>query len=358
MNVAKATRKYEAWVGQRIPLVPRDLRLKHRRMQESPFAFFRATFYRWAQLWPDVCTDLAKAPEVLAVGDLHVENFGTWRDIEGRLIWGVNDFDEAHPLPYANDLVRLAVSTILARDAGFLCIRSKAGCEAILEGYLEAIQTNGRAFVLEEDHPWLRAVAMNDLRNPVRFWKKMTSLPAAKDPPASAIAALEPLMPAPGLKYKLHYRVAGLGSLGHVRVVAIAEYDGGFVAREAKALTPSACEWAHQDAAPKEILYQVLLDRAVRCTDPFVKLNGQWIVRRLAPHCSRIDLQSIPKERDEERLLFSMGFETGNVHLGSRDKVAKIRKHLKSHKARGFQQAAKEMAAAILNDWKQWRKEG
>jgi len=32
---------------------------------------------------------------VLAVGDLHVENFGTWRDAEGRLIWGVNDFDES-----------------------------------------------------------------------------------------------------------------------------------------------------------------------------------------------------------------------------------------------------------------------
>ena len=31
----------------------------------------------------------------LSVGDLHVENFGTWRDSEGRLIWGINDFDEA-----------------------------------------------------------------------------------------------------------------------------------------------------------------------------------------------------------------------------------------------------------------------
>src|SRR5260370_32652719 len=48
--------------------------------------------------------------EVLAVGDLHVENFGTWRDAEGRLTWGVNDFDEAYPLPYTIDLARLATS--------------------------------------------------------------------------------------------------------------------------------------------------------------------------------------------------------------------------------------------------------
>ncbi len=62
----------------------------------SPFAFMRATFYRWVQLWKDQCRVEAAAPSVLAVGDLHIENFGTWRDAEGRLIWGVNDFDEAH----------------------------------------------------------------------------------------------------------------------------------------------------------------------------------------------------------------------------------------------------------------------
>ena len=47
---------------------------------------------------------------MLAVGDLHVENFGTWRDADGRLCWGINDFDEADRLPYTNDLVRLAAS--------------------------------------------------------------------------------------------------------------------------------------------------------------------------------------------------------------------------------------------------------
>ena len=27
---------------------------------------------------------LMRGPEVVAVGDIHVENFGTWRDLEGR----------------------------------------------------------------------------------------------------------------------------------------------------------------------------------------------------------------------------------------------------------------------------------
>ena len=57
---------------------------------------------------------------MLAVGDMHVENFGTWRDAEGRLVWGVNDFDEAAKMPYTIDLVRLAASAMLAGGAGHL----------------------------------------------------------------------------------------------------------------------------------------------------------------------------------------------------------------------------------------------
>lgn len=69
-------------------------------MKEAVFPFLRATYYRWAQVWPEVSPGTVSTPAVLAVGDMHVENFGTWRDIEWRLIWGINDFDEAWRLPY------------------------------------------------------------------------------------------------------------------------------------------------------------------------------------------------------------------------------------------------------------------
>jgi uncharacterized protein (DUF2252 family) len=36
-------------------------------------------------------------------------------DIEGRLCWGVDDFDESYPLPYTKDLVRLATSAKIAK---------------------------------------------------------------------------------------------------------------------------------------------------------------------------------------------------------------------------------------------------
>src|SRR5258708_25265168 len=148
MNVVKATRQFEAWLAQRTHLNQKDLRLKHSRMKEELFAFFRATFYRWAQVWPEVCPDLAKAPHALAVGDLHVENFGTWRDVEGRLIWGVNDFDEAYPLPYANDLLRLAVSAHLASEAGKLALKGENICAAILGGCTQGMLREGQPDLL------------------------------------------------------------------------------------------------------------------------------------------------------------------------------------------------------------------
>ncbi|PYX50931.1 MAG: hypothetical protein DMG79_04555, partial [Acidobacteria bacterium] len=216
MNVVKATRQFEDWLGHRTDLVKKDLQIKHVNMKAGIFPFLRATFYRWAQVWPDTCPDLAKAPHVLAVGDLHVENFGTWRDVEGRLIWGVNDFDEAHPLSYANDLIRLAVSAHLAAEAGHLPLKQKDICGSILEGYVEGLRNGGLPFVLGENNEWLRQIAESELRDPVRFWAKIDALPTVKsDVPVSAIDAIEHLMPAHDLRYRLASRVAGLGSLGH-----------------------------------------------------------------------------------------------------------------------------------------------
>src|SRR5262245_46211851 len=119
MNVVESTKAFETWLRGRTRIVESDLKAKHQAMDESPFVFLRATFDRWAQIWPEICAKAASAPAVLAIGDLHLENFGTWRDREGRLVWGINDLDEAYPFPYTNDLVRLATSAFLAkREAG------------------------------------------------------------------------------------------------------------------------------------------------------------------------------------------------------------------------------------------------
>jgi Uncharacterized protein conserved in bacteria (DUF2252) len=352
MDIHESTRSYESWLKRHISVVRRDLLRKHERMAESPFVFLRATFYRWTQLWPTVCARLLHAPTVLAVGDLHVENFGTWRDIEGRLIWGINDVDEACELPYTQDLVRLATSALLAIQAHHFVLSTREACEAILAGYVASYERGGLPFVLAERRRWLRQLALNELRDPVTFWAKFQSLRSVTT--SVPHKALRSMLPAPKLPYRTVRRVAGVGSLGRPRFVALAEWGGALLAREAKALLPSASVWARGTSAPAA-LGAVLLRRAVRVPDPFFTIRDQWIVRRLAPDCSRIELNELPKKRDEQKLLRAMGWETANLHLGTR-RVG-IRADLQTRPRRWLDEAATAMADAVGNEWRQWTRQ-
>ena len=350
MGIRRATAAYEAWLGKRLKLLPADLKLKHAQMRSAAFPFLRATYYRWAQIWMKVCADAARAPRVLAVGDLHVENFGTWRDIEGRLIWGINDFDEVWTLPYTNDLIRLATSALLAK----MGCAEKPGIAAILQGYAEGLQAGGRPFVLAEHHHALRQMATARLHDPESYWQKLHAWPECSSPPG-AIRAIERLLPEHGLRFRAVHRVAGLGSLGRERYVALADWHGGSVAREAKALAPSACVWAEKGKGTAPIHYQEALDRSVRCRDPFVRVRKRWIVRRLAPDCSRIELSALPKERDELRLLYAMGFETANIHLGSA-KPRVLLQDLKGRPRDWLFDDARRMEKAVLEDFREYSK--
>jgi hypothetical protein len=324
-------------------------------MAQSPFQFLRATFYRWAELWPQVCPELADAPVVLGVGDLHVENFGTWRDGEGRLIWGVNDFDEVAHIPYANDLVRLAVSATLAiRENGLACDPREA-CDAIFSGYHDAAEKGGAPFVLAERHGWLRHLAINELRDPVAYWTRLDRLPSVTGKiPAEVKTLLARSFPEPQLKYRIVHRQAGLGSLGRRRFTALAEWRRGMIAREAKELTVSAWHGAKEQLKHPHIHYQVALEQAVRVPDPFVAVHGRWVIRRLAPDCSRVELASLPKSAYEVQLLRAMGWETANIHLGTRTAMRRVLADLRKRPTKWLRRATEAMSKAVLDDWKQW----
>jgi hypothetical protein len=353
--VVTATRAYERWIAGQTKIVRADLEYKHAMMAADPFSFMRAAYYRWAQLWLEHQPELAAAPNVLGVGDLHVENFGTWRDAEGRLVWGVNDFDETHNVAYTNDLVRLAVSALLAIRMGHLRIAGREACSAILAGYRAGIDGEGRPFVLAEKDRWLRLQAMSDLRDPVRFWTKLGELPPARRVPEEAAVLLNRTLPPRSAPVGYRSRRAGLGSLGHQRVVLLANAGAGQVAREAKALVLSAGEWIRPSRGGGRIHYQTILERAVREPDPMVHVHEFWVIRRLAPDCSRIELTALPAERDEARLLRAMGFEAANIHHGSRPAVVAVRAHLGQAAPKWLRQAARLMAGAITADWKAWR---
>jgi len=350
-NIHESTNRYERWLAGHMRLVAPDLELKHARMREAVFPFMRATFYRWCQVWREVAGDEGGAARVEAVGDLHLENFGTWRDVEGRLIWGINDFDEATRLPWTQDLARLATSAHLAIADAHLQIKRREACAAILEGYREGLERGGHPFALEERNAWLRRVATSDLRDPTAFWAKMEALPLTRHADPAAVVALADAMPEPDLPLRLFRRVAGMGSLGRPRFVALADWQGAKVAREAKATAPSAWVWATGRDAPPGAAAS-----AAHSRDPTVHRVVGWLVRRLAPHCTRIELGELPRERDEERLLRAMGFETANVHLGTRGARSRLRAELRARADGGWlNELAKTLATEIVRDWRRWR---
>src|SRR5262245_12037283 len=212
MNIIRSTAAYEFWLREQLKgeVVDKDLERKHEKMADGRFPFLRATYWRWAETIMGTCPALADAPGVLAVGDIHLENFGTWRDVDGRLVWGVNDFDEAAQMPYAVDLVRLAVSALLA-SAG----RKKEMCEAILDGYVHGLRAP-KPIVLDRDWAWLRQLLAVSDKQRAKFWSKIEE---AKPTPAPVPyrRALAEAMPEPRLDMWTARRIAGTGSLGRPR---------------------------------------------------------------------------------------------------------------------------------------------
>jgi len=111
--------------------------------------------------------------------------------------------------------------------------------------------------------------------------------------------------------------------------------------------------WVLSGTAGK-IHYDAILRRGVRCPDPCVRVDGAWLVRRLAPDCSRVKLNELPRKRDEARLLSAMGCETANVHLGTPGSRA-IRADLKRRDKHWLYDSARRLADAIDDDWHDWR---
>jgi hypothetical protein len=353
----RATAEYESWMRDCTTVVSSDIRSKHEQMKQSPFLFLRGSFYRWAQIWPLVCADLCDAPKVLAVGDLHVNSFGTWRDAEGRLCWGVDDFDEAYSLPYTNDIVRLATSLKIVIDADHLSIKFKDGCEALLQGYERSLAADGLPIVLAEREQKLGKLGVDSFKPPPDFWSKLNRLPGIRHSLAWDVKrALEKTLPDPRMEYKVVRRQAGLGSLGQERFVAIGDWQGGLIAREAKAMLPSACSWLNEEGGHRQSGYEAAISSAIRSRDPFQLIEGAWLIRRLSPDSNPIDIQTLPKHRDEQMLLHSMGSEAANVHLGTKRQVANIQKDLRKRKPNWLPDTASRMARLVEKEWKRYKK--
>lgn len=129
---------------------PAAFRTKFRKMAGAPFAFYRGSaclFYADVAAVDDPWAD-ERTSRVWIQGDLHAENFGTYLDGDGVLIFDVNDFDEAYLGHFTWDLQRMAASVALL---GWAKALSDPDIDGLVSTYLRAYLDQVRSFVRESN---------------------------------------------------------------------------------------------------------------------------------------------------------------------------------------------------------------
>ena len=117
---------------------PERLRMKLAAIRADVFAFFRGTcplFYHTLQLDPS----LTASPAVLACGDLHLQNFGSYKGDNRLVYFDLNDFDESCVAPVAFELVRFLASILVGAKS--LGIDDKTA-SAMAAKFIEVYATN------------------------------------------------------------------------------------------------------------------------------------------------------------------------------------------------------------------------
>jgi uncharacterized protein (DUF2252 family) len=236
-------RKFHAPLLARNPAL---VQLKYQAMQESPFAFYRATAFLY---YHDIAQMAAlQSPiHILQQGDFHLENLGTYR-AGNAYAYDLNDFDEAFQGPWIWELARCAVSVQLAaEEAGFSPAERDAFVADLTTRYLIHLQALnqqpgslrqplGAASVTEKPR---KALAKAAQFNPAEWIAEMTIngrfrtsdkvqpvSPAIAQEVASAIASYAAQRREPSGFFRVKdtaTRIAGKGSLGLYRYLALVE---------------------------------------------------------------------------------------------------------------------------------------
>jgi uncharacterized protein (DUF2252 family) len=129
---------------------PERLQLKYRAIRASPFAFLRSSCHLFYVRMPRGGV-FKSAPAVWICGDLHLENFGSYKGDNRLVYFDFNDFDEAALAQASWDLLRfltsLRVGITRLTDCG---AQAHTLCQTFLDAYATAL-TLGKAYWIEQE---------------------------------------------------------------------------------------------------------------------------------------------------------------------------------------------------------------
>ncbi len=347
---------------------PHAFRTKYRKMAASPHAFYRGSaclFYadmtEAADEWVDERTGA-----IWIHGDLHVENFGTYLNSDGRLVFDINDFDEAYIGHFTWDLRRFAASLALlawqkalpAQDVEALVRRYLRGYLAQVDHYASTSDDEDFALHLANtEGPILEALlrarairradlldGMTHVQDGVRVFTPDSSVrtlpPAERRAVEAAFEAYLETIPASkrfdrALFYDLRDAVGksgfGIGSAGLPAYNLLVEgysqaLDNDVVLSMKQANVPALSRF--QDSATIEGYFRheghrtVVSQRALQVhTDPLLghtEIGGTgFVVAEISPYEVDLDWEEITEPADMAAVVELLGRATAKIHCAS-----------------------------------------
>ena len=374
---------------------PDRLVMKYRNMRTSPFVFLRGTCHLFYQRLPKNSI-FKTAPLTWNCGDLHLENFGSYKGDNRLSYFDMNDFDEAAIAPLTWELVRLLTSILVgAESISASQYEAYSLCETLVDAYATAL-THGKATWVEREtsHGIIHQL-LNDLRERDRatYLNRRTTIKgrgkhrqrvinidgkkalAATDEQRAivtkAIGDYADTQPNPEF-FKIidiARRIAGTGSLGVDRFAILVEGKGspdGNYLLDLKNALPSAL--AHncsirQPKWPTEAHRVVDIERRMQAVSmaflTAVKIGKEgYILRALQPTEDRISLSRKEHTMQElHKTIACLGNIVASAHLRSagRDGSAIADELIEFGYKRKWKikllKAAQECAQQVENDW-------
>ncbi len=302
--------------------LPEFLRLKYQAMYDDKYRFFRATAHLFFEDIPKM-SFLHSSPLVWICGDLHLENYGSYKGDNRLAYFNVNDFDECLLGPCLFDIVRMLCSIYVASDnlhvskkdadylvqyytdnyfnkleQGYIRVLEKETAKGIMKKFLREIEgrkrkkflakktiieKGRRKFKIDDNH--LSRLSKTDKEQLSSLYSKW-----AKSMPDAAFYRLKDIA----------FRIAGTSSLGLRRYAVLIEGygspDGNFLldlkeTRKScveKYIKVSQPSWQHEAHRITEVQRRVLSDPPA-LLDSLQLSNRNFVLKELQPLADRID---------------------------------------------------------------------
>ncbi|GAB3668108.1 DUF2252 domain-containing protein [Nocardioides korecus] len=347
---------------------PHAFRGKYRKMAVSPHAFYRGSaclFYADQSAAKDPWVD-EQSGAIWIHGDLHVENFGTYLNSDGRLIFDINDFDEAYIGHFTWDLRRFAASLALL---GWQKALPERDVESLVRRYLRAYLSQVDSYAGSDDDedfalhldntegPILEALVsarsirradlLDDITHVEDGTRVFTGDASIRHLPAKERAAVEHAFAAyldtipvskrfdRELFYDLRDAVGksgfGIGSAGLPAYNLLVEgysqaLDNDVVLSMKQANVPAVSRFVDNESIAKYFDHEghrtVVSQRALQVhTDPllgYTEMDGVgYVISEISPYEVDLDWDNITEPEDMAEVVGLLGRATAKVHCSS-----------------------------------------